>query len=296
MTRSARLALAAFALGAACLAGCPQPDAATKTPAPGSAEGAAPGAADDTQKTLYALGASIAQRSLPGVTLEEGDLAAVQRGFADAALGRKLESDPREASPAIQKLLTDRRAAAAAKEKEAGAAFLAEAAKAAGAETTSSGLVYQVVAEGQGAQPKDTDRVKVHYRGALRDGTVFDSSIDRGQPAVFALNRVVPCWTEGVQKMKVGGKAKLTCPSDLAYGDRGVPGRIPPGAPLVFDVELMEIVAAPPTPPAPAPGAAPKPAAAAAGAKAGAEAPKPAAPAAKPAAPAAKPEAPAKKD
>ena len=244
MTRFARSALAPLALVAVSLAGCPQPDGDAKAP---EAEATA-GAADDTQKTLYALGASIAQRSLPGVKLQDSDLAAVQRGFADAALGRTLEADPREAAPAIQKLLTDRRAAAAAAEKEAAVSFLAEAAKVAGAETTKTGLVYQAVAEGTGPQPKDTDRVKVHYTGKLRDGTAFDSSVERGQPAVFALNRVVPCWTEGVQKMKVGGKAKLTCPSDLAYGDRGVPGRIPPGAPLVFDVELIEIVQASPAP------------------------------------------------
>lgn len=268
MTRFARPTLAALALAAVSLAGCPAPESGTKAPE----AGAPAGAADDTQKTLYALGASIAQRSLPGVKLEDSDLDAVQRGFADAALGRALESDPREAAPAIQKLLTDRRSAAAAAEKEAAVAFLAEAAKATGAETTKTGLVYQPVAEGTGPQPKDTDRVKVHYTGKLRDGTAFDSSVERGQPAVFALNRVVPCWTEGVQKMKVGGKAKLTCPSDLAYGDRGVPGRIPPGAPLVFDVELIEVVEAPATPPAPA---APK--AAAPAAKDAPKAPPPAA-------------------
>jgi FKBP-type peptidyl-prolyl cis-trans isomerase FkpA len=274
----ARSALAPLALVAVSLAGCPQPESDAKAPE----AGATAGAADDTQKTLYALGASIAQRSLPGVKLQDSDLAAVQRGFADAALGRTLEADPREAAPAIQKLLTDRRAAAAAAEKEAAVSFLAEAAKVAGAETTKTGLVYQAVAEGTGPQPKDTDRVKVHYTGKLRDGTAFDSSVERGQPAVFALNRVVPCWTEGVQKMKVGGKAKLTCPSDLAYGDRGVPGRIPPGAPLVFDVELIEIVQAPPTPAAAAP---PKKDASAAK-----EAPKAAPP------PAPKTEAPPKKD
>jgi len=277
MTRFARPTFAALALVAASLAGCPQPESDAKAPE----AGATAGAVDETQQTLYALGASIAQRSLPGVKLQDSDLEAVQRGFADAALGRTLEINPREAAPAVQKLLTDRRAAAAAAEKEAAVSFLAEAAKAAGAETTKTGLVYQAVAEGTGPQPKDTDRVKVHYTGKLRDGTTFDSSVERGQPAVFALNRVVPCWTEGVQKMKVGGKAKLTCPSDLAYGDRGVPGRIPPGAPLVFDVELIEIVQASPTP---APAAPPKKAAPAAK-----DAPK-AAP------PAAKGEAPAKKD
>jgi len=255
MTRSDRSAAAALALAAFAFAACPQPDAERERAA--QTEAAAPEEAEQ-EKTLYALGASIAQRTLPGVKLEEDDLDALQRGFADAALGRALEADPRESAAAIQKLLTERRNAAAAAEKEAGRAFIEEAAKAPGAERTASGLVYQPVAEGQGAQPKETDRVKVHYTGKLRDGTVFDSSVQRGQPAVFALNRVVPCWTEGVQKMKVGGKATLTCPSDLAYGDRGVPGRIPPGAPLVFEVELVEIVQATPTEQAPAkPGDAP---------------------------------------
>lgn len=270
MTRAARTALAALALGAAALAGCPQPESGAKEPA----EASGGGAADETQKTLYALGASVAQRTLPGVTFDESELAALQRGFADAVLGRPLEANPAEAGPAIQKLLTDRRTAAAEKEKAASASVLVEAGKAPGAQTTESGLVYQPVAEGQGAQPKASDRVKVHYRGSLRDGTVFDSSIERGQPAVFALNRVVPCWTEGVQKMKVGGKSKLTCPSTIAYGDRGIPGRIPPGAALVFDVELLEILE---DAPAPAHGTAGKSAA-------------------PPKKPAARPEAPAKKD
>lgn len=107
--------------------------------------------------------------------------------------------------------------------------------------TTSSGLVYEVLQEGTGESPKATDTVKVHYRGTLVDGTEFDSSYRRNEPAQFALNAVISCWTEGVQKMKVGGKAVLVCPSDLAYGDRGRPS-IPGGATLVFEIELLDIV------------------------------------------------------
>jgi len=107
---------------------------------------------------------------------------------------------------------------------------------------TSSGIVITTIKEGSGASPKATDVVKVHYRGTLADGKEFDSSYKRGEPAKFPLNRVVPCWTEGVQTMKVGGKVKLLCPAKLAYGRQGIPGVIPPDAPLVFEIELLEIV------------------------------------------------------
>ena len=106
-----------------------------------------------------------------------------------------------------------------------------------------SGLVYKSLKDGKGAQPVATDVVKVHYRGTFPDGKEFDSSYSRGQPAEFPLNRVIKCWTEGVQKMKVGGKAQLTCPPGIAYGERGTPnGPIPPNATLQFEVELLEIV------------------------------------------------------
>lgn len=108
-------------------------------------------------------------------------------------------------------------------------------------EKTASGIVITLLKEGEGASPKATDTVRVHYRGTLENGTEFDSSYRRGQPATFPLNRVIPCWTEGVQKLKIGGKAKLLCPSNLAYGSRGIPGTIPPDAPLIFEVELLEI-------------------------------------------------------
>lgn len=115
------------------------------------------------------------------------------------------------------------------------------AAKEAGAVVTASGLVYLSLSEGTGASPAATDTVKVHYKGTLPDGKEFDSSYKRGQPAEFPLNRVIKCWTEGVQHMKVGGKAKLVCPPAIAYGERGVSGLIPPNATLLFEIELLDI-------------------------------------------------------
>jgi FKBP-type peptidyl-prolyl cis-trans isomerase FkpA len=106
---------------------------------------------------------------------------------------------------------------------------------------TASGIVITMLTEGTGASPKATDTVKVHYRGTLTDGKEFDSSYKRGQPTSFPLKGVIPCWTEGVQAIKVGGKAKLQCPSPLAYGTRGIPGVIPPDATLTFEIELLEI-------------------------------------------------------
>jgi FKBP-type peptidyl-prolyl cis-trans isomerase FkpA len=123
---------------------------------------------------------------------------------------------------------------------------MADAASAAAAEpgavVTASGMVYRSLKDGSGASPTATDTVRVHYRGTLPGGKEFDSSYSRGKPAEFPLNRVIPCWTEGVQKMKPGGKAKLTCPPDIAYGARGAGGVIPPNATLNFEVELLGIV------------------------------------------------------
>jgi FKBP-type peptidyl-prolyl cis-trans isomerase FkpA/FKBP-type peptidyl-prolyl cis-trans isomerase FklB len=149
--------------------------------------------------------------------------------------------DVQQWMPKIQELQRARVATVAAGERKAGEAFLAKAAQAPGATRTASGLVVTTIQAGTGDQPKATDRVKVHYHGTLADGSVFDSSVQRGQPAMFTLNAVIRCWTEGVQLMKVGGKSRLVCPPDLAYGDRGAPPKIKPGATLVFEVELLEI-------------------------------------------------------
>jgi FKBP-type peptidyl-prolyl cis-trans isomerase FkpA len=118
---------------------------------------------------------------------------------------------------------------------------LASAAKEPGAVATATGLVYRSLVEGSGPSPTAVDRVRVHYRGTLPDGKEFDSSYKNNEPAEFPLNRVIKCWTEGVQRMKVGGKARLTCPGALAYGPNGVPGHIPPNAVLQFEVELLAI-------------------------------------------------------
>lgn len=120
-------------------------------------------------------------------------------------------------------------------------AAIAKASKEKGAVVTSSGLVYLSLKDGTGPSPAGSDTVKVHYRGTLPDGKEFDSSYKRNAPAEFPLNRVIPCWTEGVQRMKVGGKAKLTCPSAIAYGERGAGDVIPPNATLLFEVELISI-------------------------------------------------------
>ena len=120
-------------------------------------------------------------------------------------------------------------------------AALAAAAKEPGATQTASGLVYRALKDGSGASPKATDLVKVHYKGTFPDGREFDSSYKRNEPTEFPLNQVIPCWTEGVQRMKVGGKAKLTCPSTIAYGARGAGNVIPPNATLLFEVELLGI-------------------------------------------------------
>ena len=109
-------------------------------------------------------------------------------------------------------------------------------------EKTPSGLIYESIKDGTGAKPSPEASVQVHYRGTLANGSEFDSSYKRGQPATFPLNRVIPCWTEGVAKMKEGGKAKLTCPPEIAYGSRGAGSAVPPNATLTFEVELLKVM------------------------------------------------------
>jgi len=195
----------------------------------------------EDEKTLYALGQVMAS-NLANFNLSETELSFILAGLSDGVTGAESKVDIQAYGPKIQEMATSRQAATAEKERAAGEDFLAEQAGAAGAEKTGSGLIYVEMTAGSGASPAATDQVQVHYHGTLRDGTVFDSSVERGEPATFPLNRVIPCWTEGVQKMKVGGKAKLICPPSIAYGDQGAPPRIPPGATLIFEVELLDIV------------------------------------------------------
>ena len=195
----------------------------------------------DDQKTLYALGVAISQ-SLGTFSLSESELEFVKAGLADGVFSRKSKVDVQAFMPKVQKLQKARAGVMADKEMKAGEAFLAKAASEKGATKTASGIVILVLKEGKGASPKETDTVKVHYHGTLTDGTVFDSSVQRGEPATFGLNQVIPCWTEGAQHIKVGGKSRLVCPAALAYGDRGAPPKIKPGATLVFEVELLDIV------------------------------------------------------
>lgn len=206
-----------------------------------SAFAAAPEPTTEDQKTFYALGLVVSQ-SLGGFTLSESELEMVKSGITDGVLKKTPKVDLQTYGPKVNQVQQTRAAAAAEGEKKAGTAFLEKTAKESGAKKTESGAIITTIKEGKGANPSATDTVKVHYHGTLIDGTVFDSSMKRGEPATFPLNQVIKCWTEGVQQIKVGGKSKLVCPSNIAYGDRGSPPTIKPGATLIFEVELLDIV------------------------------------------------------
>ena len=200
----------------------------------------------DDQKTLYAMG-FIAGGNFAQFKLTPEEFASMQKGMEAASLGKKPDVDLATYQPRIDPFLQAKVAqarvanvGAAQARKVSDGALVEKAAAEPGAVKLPSGAVIQTLTPGNGPTPKAESTVSVHYEGKLTDGTVFDSSIQRGQPVEFPLKGVIPCWTEGVSKMKVGEKARLTCPSDAAYGDQGQ-GPIPPGATLVFEVQLLGI-------------------------------------------------------
>ena len=201
----------------------------------------------EEQKTLYAIGLSVA-RSLSVFSLTPAEVLIVQQGITDSFSGKKIDAEFLTYNTKIQELARERRKISGEKQVSAGKEYLEKAAQEKGAVKTASGMVFTSVVEGKGDSPKADDVVKVNYRGTLIDGSEFDSSYKRGKALEFKLNNVIACWVEGVQKMKPGGKARLVCPANLAYGEFGSGEMILPGATLAFDVELLEIM-----PPAPAP-------------------------------------------
>ncbi len=247
-TIAAALLSLALALAGAAAAEEPAKAAAPKPEAPKAAapkgDAAKPAAKSDDTKTLYGVGLAIA-RSLETFALSPAELDQVLKGVRDGVAGSPKMPFDAKVQAAINDLARSRAAKAAeraaSREKEVGAPYLAKMAKDPKAKKTPSGAIVIPVQEGTGPTPKETDKVKVNYTGTLVNGNVFDSSQGRG-PAEFPLNQVVKCWTEALQMMKVGGKAKVVCPSALAYGDRGNPPVIPGHAVLTFEVELLDIV------------------------------------------------------
>ncbi|NBD09124.1 MULTISPECIES: FKBP-type peptidyl-prolyl cis-trans isomerase [Corallococcus] len=210
-----------------------KPAAAPEAPAQAASQ-APPDLQTDDQKAIYSLGVTLGQ-SVTALALTPAEVQLLQHGLQDALAGTSPAVDPKEYTPKIQAL-------AKARQAQVNVATLDRASKEPGATRLPSGVIYRELKAGTGKVPRAIDTVKVHYRGTLVDGSEFDSSYARGMAAEFPLNGVIPCWTQGVQKMKVGGKAKLTCPASTAYGERPPTGsRIPPNAVLQFDVELVDI-------------------------------------------------------
>jgi FKBP-type peptidyl-prolyl cis-trans isomerase FkpA len=216
------------------LVGCPQGGAG------GGGTAARKPLATDEEKSFYALGLNLA-RNIQVFNVKPEELEFVIMGLRDAATGAKPEVELNQWGMKLNEMARTRQNAKSEGEKAKGKAFLETASKEAGVTVLASGTLYKELTAGTGEKPAATDTVKVHYKGTLVDGTEFDSSYKRNQPTEFPLNGVIKCWTEGVGNMKVGAKARLTCPSDIAYGDSGRPPTIPGGAVLVFEVELLEI-------------------------------------------------------
>jgi len=216
-----------------------KPAAAAKKPAAKTAP-AAPALKNSADSFSYAIGLSIASfYKAQGISDINNQL--VLKALADAKVEKPLLNET-QVNNCIVSYMQNARSAKAGPNKKAGLAFLAENKNKPGVVTTASGLQYQVIKEGTGPKPTIEDQVKVHYHGTLIDGTVFDSSVERGQPITLGLKNVIPGWTEALQLMPVGSKWKLFIPSDLAYGDSPAGPTIKEGSTLIFEVELLEIV------------------------------------------------------
>ena len=194
----------------------------------------------EEQKTLYAIGLALS-RQVSSFNLTPAELELVKQGLTDAGTGKKPEVELTAYTEKINELVRARRKAEGEKQAALNKDFLENAAKEKGAVKTDSGLVYLSLKDGDGASPGPTDTIKVNYRGTLPDGKEFGSSYTRGEPIEMKMDGVIKCWKEGLQKMKAGGKAKLVCPADLAYGETGAGEFILPYATLVFEVELLEV-------------------------------------------------------
>ena len=192
-------------------------------------------------KLSYALGMSMAS-NLMNSGLQQLDVQSFVKAFTETMNNTTPSMSPREANQVIQDYFSKQQDEMLSRNLDAGRAFLEENGKKEQVISLPSGLQYEVLVEGNGAKPKATDKVKCHYHGTLLNGTVFDSSVERGQPAVFGVNQVIKGWVEALQLMSEGSKWRLFIPSELAYGEQGAGGSIEPNAALIFDVELLEIV------------------------------------------------------
>lgn len=196
---------------------------------------------NEIDKVSYSLGLNVAQ-NIKGQGLSEINYSAFAKGVEDIYEGNNAAIDPAKAQQILQEFFQKQQEKQSAGLKEAGEKFLAENAKKEGVVVLPSGLQYTIMKEGTGEKPSATSTVSTHYHGTLITGEVFDSSVDRGTPAEFPVNRVIPGWTEALQLMPVGSKWKLFIPYDLAYGAQGAGGKIGPYSALVFEVELLKIV------------------------------------------------------
>lgn len=193
------------------------------------------------EKISYALGLGIGQQ-LKSMNINDFSIEDFTRSISDVMSGRETEMSARDAQQLLNEYFENKAKEDSKEAIEKGNAYLKENAERTGVITTKSGLQYEVLAEGTGNSPKGTDRVRCHYEGRLIDGTVFDSSYERGEPADFGLNQVITGWTEGVQLMKEGAKYRFHIPYVLGYGERGAGSQIPPYSTLVFDVELIKVL------------------------------------------------------